>query len=331
MELVAEIGPANGDLGYALEAVHAAAESGFQAVKGQVFHRDMLVTPTAKTYAQEGITTPDTQYEDFEAQLSYDEWEKVQAECESAGLDFFFSAFDKGAVHFGEAIGVKRYKIASGDLTYKQLHQRIAETGKEVVVSTGAATGPEIVRALSWHDGPVTLLACTLSYPCEPRFANLRRMEALRDLVKGDPFGISVGYSDHTYGTDAIVRAEELGAVMVEKHFTITPGEGGDHDFAVTPQQMRAYWDHKNDWRGTSVYDGDGLLSPSHAEQRALYGARRSMHAGRDLLEGNVLGANHVKMLRPAAGIEPWRLDDYVGRPLQRSVAAGQPITEECF
>ncbi len=256
MELVLEIGPANGDLEYAFDVCAAAKESGADWVKAQIYDRDLLTTKTAKTYAHDGIHTAETQYEDFEKQLSYDEWEKVKVRCDELGIGFFASVFDVGAVHFCESLGVERYKIASGDITYKQLIQAIAETGKDIIMSTGASSEEEVWRACKWRDAHaqlgdgdnyLILLACSLSYPCKPEDANLNRMDTLRTIWP------LVGYSDHTFGVGALHRAHHLGAVLVEKHFTITPGAGGDHDFAVTPQQLRGM----GSWaQGSSIYDG---------------------------------------------------------------------------
>jgi len=173
--------------------------------------------------------------------------------------------------------------------------------------------------------GPVTVLACTLSYPCGSEDANLLRMLSLRRLTDGP-----VGYSDHTFGVGAMIRAYELGAEMVEKHFTITPGEGGDHDFAVTPDQMQSYWLYK-ERPSAEVYDGVSQLGPVASELQAREGARRSLHAGRDLTQGNMLRSNDVMMLRPGTGLEPWQLDEYLGRPLKRDVPAGQVLTAEDF
>lgn len=347
MELVAEIGPANGDIGYALDVVRAAKESGFSAVKAQIYDRDMLVTPTAKTYAHD-IAVPETQYEDFANQLTYPEWERVKAECDDIGIEFFASCFDNGALHFAEALGVKRFKIASGDITYEQLIRAASYTGREVILSTGAATGPEIARALTWVSGPVVVLACTLSYPCRDEDANLARMGSIREVLYRSGRGAMVdtdvtgsyrilnipgwpvGYSDHTFGVGAMIRAYQLGAEMVEKHFTITPGAGGDHDFAVTPEQMQVFWEYKDKPSG-NIYDGSPELGPTESEMKARHGARRSLHAGRDLQSGNMLRSNDVKFLRPADGLEPWQLDDYLGRPLKRDIPAGQAIRAEVF
>lgn len=320
MELILEIGPADGDLPYALDLVHAAKESGADWVKGQIYNRDLLTTPTAKTYAHD-IQVPETQYEDFAHQLTYDEWATVKQECDATGIGFFFSPFDFDAVHFGEQLGVERYKVASGDITYKQLLERLASTGKLLLVSTGASTEREVEQATNWVQSTI-LLACSLSYPTNPHDANLRRMETLRK------HSAMVGYSDHTYGTGAIHRARHLGAVVVEKHFTLKPGTGGDHDFAVTPEQVKTIWEYGWD-SGSTVYDGTPSLTPTLAEWKARKGARRSLVANHTIT--GPLEADDVVMLRPGVGIPPYELDTYLGLVPVEPIPAGTVITQEMF
>ena len=330
MELVLEIGPANGDLEYAYDLVAAAKSVGADWVKGQIYDRELLTTKTAKSYAHDGIHNAETQWEDFEKQLSYHEWEKVKVYCDELDIGFFASVFDLGAVHFCESLGVERYKIASGDITYKQLIEAVGATEKPIVMSTGAATDREVQRAMMWiwnesqyGATPTTLLACSLSYPCKPEDANLLRMESLRNIWTGD-----VGYSDHTFGVGALHRAHHLGADMVEKHFTITPGAGGDHDFAVTPQQLRGMGAWAQGW---SIYDGSPVLEASAAERKAKVGARRSIFANRTLFRGSTLKKDALVFLRPGGDMEPWQADEIIGRPLNQNVARGMAFNESMF
>jgi len=324
VELVLEIGPANGDIQYALDVVNAAKEVGAHSVKGQIYDRDRLVTKTARTYAHDGIAVAATQYEDFETQLTYDEWAQVKAECDRIGINFFASVFDMEAVAFCHALGITRFKIASGDITYRQLIERVAASGRSVVMSTGASTYTEVQRAVEWLglNRNLILLACSLSYPTLKKDAHLSRMQSLR------PIWPEVGYSDHTFGVGAIIRAKQLGAVMVEKHFTITPGAGGDHDFAATPQQLQGLieWDS-----GDTAYDGDPELEASLAEMKARTGARRSIWANRDIPQGNILNEDDVVFLRPGGGLEPWELEQVVGLPLLVDVPAGMVLHGDMF
>lgn len=324
MELVLEIGPCNGDLYYAFEAVNAAKHAGAAWVKGQIYDRHKLVTQSAATYAHSSIRTPPTQFEDFGNQLTYTEWGEVKQECDRIGIGFFASVFDTDAVRFCETIGVDRYKIASGDITYKQLIKRVAGTGKPVILSTGASRVDEIVRATAWVTGfhsNLTLLACTLSYPCPDTSADLNRMSTLRTVWP------HVGYSDHTRGTGAITRANHLGAEVVEKHFTVTPGRGGDHDFAVTVDDLL----NMDVGEGDPVFDGSGQLEPSAVEMKARTGARRSLWTKHDMVQGSILDYKDVEFLRPGGGLEPWRLDEFVGRPLRVDAPRMTALREDMF
>ncbi len=292
-------------------------------MKAQIYNRDLLTTKGAKTYAQEGVSVPDLQYEDFEKVMSYDEWAEIAALCERIGIGFFFAPFDVSAIRFGQEIGVRRYKIASGDITYKPLIEAVASTGKPVILSTGGSSEDEIRRAVGWitlRNTNLIVLACTLSYPCKPEDANLARIKSLR------PIWPEIGYSDHTFGLGALHRAHHWGAVLVEKHFTITPGAGGDHDFAVTPKQLQQIvgWE-----KGSSVYDGDGILEPQPSEELARIGARRSMFLTRDVAKGDVLTEYDVLALRPGGGVEPW--EDYLDRPLKVDVVSGEAVRPNMF
>ena len=323
--MILEIGPANGDLSYAKDVVHAAVESGAHWVKGQIYDRDLLTTKPAKSYAQEGITVPDLQYDGFEKQLTLDEWAEVAELCKHLGIGFFFSVFDSGGIRFGQQIGVRRYKIASGDITYAALIEAVASTGKTVILSTGASTEDEIRRAVGWitvRNTNLVVLACTLAYPCRPEWANLSRIKTLR------PIWPEIGYSDHTFGVGALHRAHHWGAVMVEKHFTITPGAGGDHDFAVTPKQLQQIISWTT---GDPLYDGDGVLEPLIPEEPARIGARRSLFVTRDVPEGDVLTEADLIALRPGGGIEPWQMDDYLNRPVKESVLSGEALQPSMF
>jgi sialic acid synthase SpsE len=219
-------------------------------------------------------------------------------------------------LRFGQEIGVTRYKLASGDITFKQLIESVASMKQLVILSTGASTEAEIRRAVGWvtqRNTNLIVLACTSSYPCPPSEAHLARMKSLR------PIWPEVGYSDHTFGVGAIERAAHLGAVLVEKHFTIRPGSGGDHDFAVVPKQLQNLVDMG---KGEDRFDGSPLLEPVKVEMKARAGARRSLHTIVDKPAGSILGEADLIALRPGGGLEPWQADDYVGRPLAVDVPA---------
>jgi len=320
--LIAEIGSCNGDLALAIDTAEAAIEAGAWQVKGQMFHADRLVTKDAAGYGHQSIVEKPTQHEAFANALTYDQWHTVSTVCDGK---FFASVFDLEAC---KDYPYEYIKIASGDITYKGLVVAASQTGKRMIVSTGAATMSEIHRLRSWIPGvPVTLLVCTLSYPTEPCDANVNRVTKMQSLK------VDVGYSDHTRGTAAAHLAFDLGASMVEKHFTIRPGTGGDHDFAIGPDQAREIVERVDAASDavTLVYGGSDIVGPRVSELPALNGARRSLHARVDIPSGTKLRSSMVSVLRPAVGIEPWLLQDTLGRHTTRRIVAGDPITADCF
>ena len=323
--LVAEIGSCNGDLVLAIDTAQAALAAGASWVKGQMYQADRLVTRTAKGYGKPSIVEAATQHDAFSKALSYDQWHTVSGACDGR---FFASVFDLEAC---EDYPYDVIKIASGDLTYQALIEAAAATGKKMVMSTGAATLGEIHRARRWvaNTNP-TMLACTLSYPTDPRDANVGRVTTMRSL-KWD-----AGYSDHTRGTAAAHLAFDLGASMVEKHFTIKPGTGGDHDFAIGPDDVAEIVGNKDpvsDAIGL-VYGGSDVIGPRATELAAKERARRSIHAAVDIPSGVIVTAEMLTVIRPTGGMDPWLLgstDGPVGRHTTRRVKAGTPVTPECF
>lgn len=330
-ELVLEIGaPPNAEA--AVQLVEAAIKVG-GTPKGQLYTADTLTMRDAPTYGK-GIKEPATQYEAFSKAMPWDDWIPVVQLAEDMGKPMFFSVFTEAAVDWCEKHEIGRYKIASADITHRPLIEYVAQTGKPIVMSTGAATLFEVSAATSWigHRN-VTLLACGLSYPCPPDAAHLRRMNTLRRH-----FSVPVGYSDHTIGWPAMFRAVQLGAAILEKHFTVTPGAGGDHDFAMTPGNIQYFWQYRgfdadDTYLGVAVddiygsVDGSPELKPSEAEVEARTYARRSIVVIQDTYEGQPLTRDIVDFLRPGTGIPPSRWWELEGRQVQ-AIKAGTQLRE---
>ena len=323
-QTVAEIGAANGSLDYAARVIAAAAESGCSFVKGQIYSRETLTTRDAPSYGK-GIAESNKQWSNFKHQLTPEEWFDVADIAESAGVHFFASCFDEAAVDLCEDIDVPLYKIASADITHKRLLQYVASTKKPIVMSTGGATRDEIVRAFAWmsdvHDSEIVPMMCTLSYPTKLADANVARVKRwLQDNQL-------VGYSDHTMGIAAMCTARAYGAVLIEKHFTITPGAGGDHDFALAPTAMRWFNDMDSGEFGPSLdVIGSPAIRRHPVEEDAVRGARRSIAAKHDIEAGTVIEENMLSYLRPGTGIPPFMVDEAdgpIGKVYKRRIAAG--------
>jgi len=323
--VIAEIGSCGGDLALAIDTAEAAVEAGAWMVKGQMYEADRLVTRTAPTYGKSSIREPATQHTAFRKALTYDEWGAVAAAVPG---QFFASVFDIEACH---DYPYQWIKIASADITYRALIEAAAATGRKLIVSTGGASRADIHRALTWINGVhPTLLACTLSYPTQPADANVARLIALQE------FHVPTGYSDHTRGTAAANVAFALGATMVEKHFTITPGEGGDHDFAIGPDELSDIASGQEPTEAQmKVYGGSQVIGPRITERRARLLARRSLRAAAAIPIGTRITKEMVAVLRPSGGMEPWLLYAFPEGPLgayaTRQLAVGDAITPDAF
>lgn len=337
-KLVAEIGGCNGDLQYALDIVDALKDTGIHAIKAQLFTADTLTTRDAKTYGK-GLSEPATQWEAFSKTLSYDDWFVVRELCDTIGIRFFASVFDFDAVLIGVEQKWEAFKVASGDITNQPLIRQTAnaclETSAELIMSTGASTLEEIQRAVGWAmevDGTwwsdrVTLLVCTLSYPTDYADANVSRIQSLQHAT------MQVGYSDHTRGLAAADYAFRIGASMVEKHVTLTPGAGSDHDFAITPDAVGRLVNSQVETNPVidALVAGDPEIRVLDCETEARVGARRSIVAAVDIKTGDTLTTDNLAVLRPGGGMEPWQLDDVLGQRAQRFIPAGTQLSEAMF
>lgn len=329
MKLVAEFGQSHlGSLEKAKEQVLAAKAARWTHCKWQMFDPSRLCGPTAVRYWDRRLGGSESQEATFRqnGDLKPEEWWELAAFCESEGLEFVCTPFDLEAVDFLEELGVATYKIASADITYHRLLEKVANTGKAVILSTGASYASEIKDAVTFFAyNELTLLACSLNYPTATRDAHLARMESLRVLV---PWA-RVGYSDHTTGVETGLAAAAMGADLLEKHCTVAlhyaPWNAPDDQMALRPDMMRRYAELAHlgaDLRGSS------LSAPSPVEDAARAQARRSAHAAQDLPIGHTIGRADIVFKRPAAGgiEEEYRV---VGRALKVPAEAGTQLTEE--
>lgn len=323
IEVIAEWGQScGGNLDTAMAQAHATREAGCAWAKFQTFHPDRLVSPNAGRYWDPTLGGFASQRATFLANgmLNDTDWRTLAEYCHSLGVGFMSSPFDLEAVDLLVAAGARAFKIASGEITHRQLLQLVAQTGLPVYLSTGAATLTEISRALDWlRPAEVTLLACTLAYPTLEGDANLGRIETLRRLYPNP-----VGYSDHTLRCDTSMAAVALGATVLEKHATLSSdGAVPDDKMALDPAGLRTYV--KYALLGESLR-GNAAVAPSDAEQAARAGARRSLHAAVNIPAGKTLQLDDFVCLRPAGPFNPADVGGLVGKTAARDIVAGQQI-----
>ncbi len=328
--IVAELsGNHGGELARALEIVDAAAAAGADAVKVQTYTADSLTLDVdAPPFVVEGGTAWDTRtLHDVYADAAMPwEWQPaLMARARELGLDCFSSPFDDAAVAFLDELDVPAYKIASFELVDIPLIERVAGTGKPVIISAGMADRSEIeaaVDAVRRVGGEqVVVLKCTSSYPAPSESMNLRSIPAWADA-----FGVPVGLSDHSLEVAVPVAAVALGACVVEKHLTLRRSDGGpDASFSLEPHEfaeMVAAVRTTERALGQVVWEADDA-------DRTMRRYRRSLFVVADVAAGESFTAENVRSIRPADGLAPARLPDVLGRRAHRAIARGTPLRDD--
>lgn len=311
----------DGDEQLAHELIDIAAGAGADAVKFQTFDPDALTSAHADStpYQRARDGSADQRSMLRRLMLPADSWARLRDHCDRSGIEFLSTPFDLASARMLVDLGVGALKLSSGELTNTPFLAEVAGLGVPLLVSTGMGDAAEVGAAVvACADAPaLTLLHCVSAYPAPVADANLRAIPAMAAA-----HGIPVGWSDHTLGLTTAVAAVALGATVVEKHFTSDPTRPGpDHAASLDPGALADYVRAVRDC-AASLGDGVKRPMPSEAENAPL--VRRSWHATRDLVAGEVLGPDDVTALRPALGTSP--AVPVVGRRMAGAVAAGAPI-----
>lgn len=322
--IVAEAGMNHdGSIGIAGRLADVAAGCGVDAVKFQLHDAAAETTADAPTPPYFGA---EPRYSYFErTAFSDEEWRSLRDRCQERGVEFVCSPFSVEAVDRLEAIGVDRYKLGSGEVTNVPLLERLAETGKPVLLSSGMSSWAELDRAVEiLRSVPLTVLQCTSEYPCRPEHVGLNVMLEMRERYDDLP----VGLSDHTLGTAACVAAAALGAAAVEKHFTLSKEMyGPDASMSLEPDELaRLVREVREVERMLEApVDKDDLAGV--AEMKRIF--EKSVVSTRPIDAGAVIGPEMVAVKKPGTGIPAARVAEVVGRRSTRAIAADTVLTDD--
>lgn len=315
----------NGSLDVAKRLIDVAKEAGVDAVKFQTFKAENLVTKDApKANYQVNTTGSGTQYEMLKKlELSFEDHIILKKYAEEKGLIFISTPFDFESVDLLEKLNVDLYKTSSGDLTNIPLFRYIAKFNKPMIVSTGMANLSEVecaVNAIKEEgNDKIVLLHCTSNYPTDYEDVNLRAMITLKDAFK-----LPVGYSDHTIGTEVPIAAASLGAVVIEKHFTLDKDmEGPDHRVSLNPKELK---DMVQSIRNIEKAMGDGIKRCNKNEKNTRFFARKSIVAKREIKAGEKLSLENLTFKRPEKGLSPVYIDMVVGKRAIKTIQKDQVI-----
>jgi N-acetylneuraminate synthase len=311
-----------------LKIVKAAAKAGVHALKLQTYTADTMTLDIREREFY--ISDPNSLWHGHSLYDLYKqahtpwEWHRpIFERCHELGLIGFSTPFDPSAVDFLESLDAPCYKIASFENVDIPLIQKVASTGKPIIISTGMATVDELQEAVEAARkggcNEIILLKCTSSYPASPQHSNLLTIPDIRDR-----FNCLVGLSDHTPGIGAAVASVALGACAIEKHFTLSRAEGGvDAAFSLEPHEMKTLVEETK-----RAWDALGAVSYGPTEQeKASLVFRRSLYISRDLKAGEQLSPENLRTIRPGLGLPPKYYETLLGKTVTRDVKAGTPAS----
>ena len=302
----------NGSLEMALKLIDVAVAAGADAIKFQTFKTENVITVNApKAGYQKETTGSDESQLEMVKKLELDEaaHKKLLNHCQEKGIQFLSTPFDLESIDLLNRLGLKMFKIPSGEITNLPYLRKLGALKKRLILSTGMADLGEIEDALDVLTEAGTplenliVLHCNTEYPTPFEDVNLRAM-----LSIGHAFGVAVGYSDHTPGNEVAVAAVALGAVVLEKHFTLDRNlPGPDHKASLEPDELKAM---VQAIRSIEKALGSGIKKPSPSELKNKPVARKSIVAARSIRKGEAFTVENLTIKRPGTGISPMRWDD---------------------
>lgn len=318
----------NGDLKIAEELIVQAKKCGADAVKFQSFKAANIVSKEAPRaeYQIKNLKEEISQFDMLrKLELSEKDHYTLQQKCKEAGIDFLSSPFDIPSIKLLSKIGLDIFKIPSGEITNVPFLREIGRLNKKVILSTGMADLKEVDFALNEliRSGTakknITLLHCHTDYPTHFRDVNLNAMLTLKK-----EFGVAVGYSDHTPGIEIPLAAVTLGAVIIEKHFTVDKNlPGPDHLASLEPVEFKFM---TTAIRNVEKALGSGIKKPTSKELKNLKVVRKSIFSCEKIKKGQIIKPSDIEIKRPGDGISAIFYDDIIGKKAKLDIEKGQKL-----
>lgn len=318
----------NGSMELAKQLVDVAVAAGADAVKFQTFKAANLVSQKAeKAEYQKQTTCANESQFDMIKKLELNEaaHHELIAYCQLKGIEFLSTPFDHDSIKLLHELGLRTFKIPSGEITNLPYLRHIGQLNKQIILSTGMANLGEIEAAIDvltragTAREQITILHANTEYPTQMQDVNLRAMQTL-----GQAFNLPYGYSDHTQGIEVPIAAVALGASVIEKHFTLDRNmEGPDHKASLEPDELTAM---VAAIRNIEQALGSPVKQPSPSEAKNKAIARKSIVAKTAIKKGEQLTEANLAVKRPGTGISPMRWDEVLGSVAQKDYQADELI-----
>lgn len=308
----------NGNIEIAKRLIDVATMAGADIVKFQTFKADSLASKHAKKaeYQTAGMDDADNQVTMLKRlELLPEQHIKLMEYCKAQGIIFLSTPFDLDSIDILESMNIPFWKIPSGEITNLPYLIKIAKTGKDIILSSGMSDIEEIRSAVTVLKengvGEITVLHCNTEYPTPFQDVNLRAMGTIRREL-----GVNVGYSDHTLGIEVAIAAVAMGAIVIEKHFTLDKNmEGPDHSASLEPDELAAMI---SAIRNVEAAMGDRKKAPSLSERKNIDIVRKSIVAKRCIKAGDRFNDENITTKRPGNGISPMRWFDVLKQTAKR-------------
>jgi sialic acid synthase SpsE len=294
-------------------AAKIVSDYGFRTMEGKQSHQSTWKRSVVEVYQ--------------DASLPFEWTEELKATCDGAGIDYFSSPYDFGAIDMLEPY-VSAYKVGSGEITWLEALEHMASKGKPVILSTGASDIGDVARAVHAIlaiNPQLILLQCNTNYTADPDNFNHIHLNVLKTYHLLFP-ELVLGLSDHTIGHATVLGAVALGARVIEKHFTDdTSREGPDHPFAMDPDAWAAMVNATRELE-RAMGSAEKFVTPNEGETVVIQ--RRCLRAARDIEEGEVITREMIDVLRPAVhgAIMPYELDAVIGTKALECIPAGMEL-----
>lgn len=318
----------NGDINLAKRLIIEAKNAGADAVKFQVFKTENLVTFNASKadYQKKNTDNEENQYQMLKKlELSFDQFIELYKFCNENKIIFLSSAFDFESIDFLIRLNLPILKIPSGEINNIPYLKKVGMQNKKIILSTGMASLGEIEKAIEIlvANGTdyqnITLLHCTTEYPAPYQEINLRVIKTLQNC-----FQLDIGYSDHTIGIEIPIAAVALGAIVIEKHFSIDKNLlGPDHKASLNPEEFR---EMVKCIRNVELSLGSFIKKPSISEIKNIKIARKSIVASRHINTGELFTEDNITLKRPGNGLSPVYWDLVIGKIANRDYEKDENI-----
>jgi N-acetylneuraminate synthase len=319
----------NGDIHLAKKLIDIAAEAGVDYVKFQTFKAENLVSKNAQKAEYQKINAvenDDTQLEMLKKlELTLEDHHELIDYCNEKKVAFFSTGFDLQSLDLLHQLGLRLYKVPSGEITNLPYLRKVAKLAEKVIISTGMCNLLDIEKAINvflengFGKNQIVVLHCNTEYPTPMCDVNLNAMKTI-----ANSFQVGVGYSDHTLGIEIPIAAVAVGAEVIEKHFTLDRSmKGPDHAASLEPSELMQM---VKSIRNIEMAMGSGLKEPSPSELKNMAIARKSIHAARDIEEGSIIMEHDLVMLRPGDGISPMDMEKVIGKIATRSIIVGTKL-----